>query len=506
MIQKKVVIGIFAVFCLIILACKDKSTGLTGPEPQNDGRILVVLVHGLFGGDNYWGPSGMDLGTLLVEDGYNVKYFKYPQSEMLDDFNVPIEDLASILNDSLKSWNIQFGIETKGVYIVAHSMGGLISRYLISRSFGVFPIAKNIKKLAVLGTPNYGAAAASWFNIAPIANQVRQMDFGSEFLWNLHKQWADPAFNVDVDMLSIVGSQPSPLKIDKESDVIVRVSSASLENFEIPIFFEDELHWDMGKISSREHPSYKAIQSFFAGQELPLDNVNMDRLQTLDRGMLVLELVNSEGQRIPIKDVKGIPLLASESINSETGTYVATGMAMKEYQLTIVPNNSAEYEDVLGSVTIHPHQANVYTFVVPSKESGENCSNFPPPLGEIWTYRVIGNSYVFSLITEPVNELINGYRVYRVRRSDNPPGLGDYVGCDKALGEIWVASDWWDVNDPSNNGRDVFEKPIPIDLCPYGSPVGTKCVQKFEWGGRVEVEVLDYEDVTVPYKTFQKTR
>jgi hypothetical protein len=112
------------------------------------------------------------------------------------------------------------------------------------------------------------------------------------------------------------------------------------------------------------------------------------------------------------------------------------------------------------------------------------------------------------MITEPVNEKIGGHTVYRTRRSDSPPGLGDYIGCDPQYGEVWVATDSWDVNDPSNYTREVFDKPIPIDLCPYGTTVGTVC-DNSEFVGhdfRTVVEVLAYEDVTVPYKKFQNTQ
>jgi hypothetical protein len=129
-----------------------------------------------------------------------------------------------------------------------------------------------------------------------------------------------------------------------------------------------------------------------------------------------------------------------------------------------------------------------------------NESGFPPPLGEIWTYRVIGTQYVFSLTTEPVNEKIGGYVVYRIRRTDTPPGLGDYIGYDAKYGEVWVATDSWDVNNPSNFNRQIFQKPIPTDLCPYGTKVGT-IRDNGQWVGqddREVVEVLAYEAITVP--------
>jgi hypothetical protein len=134
----------------------------------------------------------------------------------------------------------------------------------------------------------------------------------------------------------------------------------------------------------------------------------------------------------------------------------------------------------------------------------DKCADFPPLLGEKWTYRVIGNGYVFSIMTEPVEEIINGYEVFRWRRSDNPPGLGEYVGCDPSIGLVLVAGDGWNALDPSEHYRYLVDPPEPVEPCPYGTPVGT--VKQVIGGGgyenRTEIEVLSYEDVTVPYGTF----
>lgn len=135
------------------------------------------------------------------------------------------------------------------------------------------------------------------------------------------------------------------------------------------------------------------------------------------------------------------------------------------------------------------------------------CKNFPPPLGEVWTYRVIGNGYVFSIITEPVSGKVGGYDVYRWRRSDNPPGLGEYIGCDPEIGKVWVATDSWSVSNPSNFTRHIFDEPIPFEVCQHGASIGTICrVRGAAENIETEIEVLAYEDVTVPYKTLENTQ
>lgn len=126
-----------------------------------------------------------------------------------------------------------------------------------------------------------------------------------------------------------------------------------------------------------------------------------------------------------------------------------------------------------------------------------------PLVGDQRTYRVAGTSSRFTTITEKVNELVAGRVVYRVHIVGDPPGLGEYIGCDAMYGEVEVATDVWDEDNPSQNERVIFDP--PIFRCPYGSPVDRIC----EWRGiaievvRQVTSVLAYETVTVPFGTFQ---
>ncbi|UCF05974.1 MAG: hypothetical protein JSV33_02755 [bacterium] len=136
-------------------------------------------------------------------------------------------------------------------------------------------------------------------------------------------------------------------------------------------------------------------------------------------------------------------------------------------------------------------------------EIPETCKGFPPPPGESHTYRAEGSTYTFTLITEEVDEEVNGYTVYRIWRTDNPPGLGMYIGCDPEYGEVDVATDWWNYSNPSVRGRYYWEP--PAYYCQYGDEAGTTV----DWNGtfkgkayRIVSEVIGYESITVPYGTY----
>ena len=133
----------------------------------------------------------------------------------------------------------------------------------------------------------------------------------------------------------------------------------------------------------------------------------------------------------------------------------------------------------------------------------QECEDFPPPPGERWTYEIVGEGYGFTTVSESVSESVGGYTVYRLRPTSNPPHLGQYYGCIDEHGEVEVATDWWNVTNPSDNGR--FYYVPPLFGCQFGDPVGTSSIWTGSFGGgsaREESHVLAYETVSVPYGTF----
>jgi hypothetical protein len=136
-------------------------------------------------------------------------------------------------------------------------------------------------------------------------------------------------------------------------------------------------------------------------------------------------------------------------------------------------------------------------------ESSSNNNNSGSQYGERWTYQVVGTSYTFTLVTEAVQEKVGGYSVYRLRDTQNPAGLGEYFALDPVHVEVEVATDWWDVNDPSTHGRYLWEP--PVFSCQYGDTVGTSWEWVGTFGGSPESqvsEVLAYESITIPLGTF----
>ena len=117
---------------------------------RSQGRLLI-MVHGLCQSDLQWRRQQHDHGSALAEDfGVNVIYLNYNSGLHVSENGRAFADLLETVlgnNDRLES-----------VAVVAHSMGGLVTRsacyYAGQAGHGWF---KKLKKTIFLGTPHHGA-------------------------------------------------------------------------------------------------------------------------------------------------------------------------------------------------------------------------------------------------------------------------------------------------------------------------------------------------------------
>jgi pimeloyl-ACP methyl ester carboxylesterase len=132
-----------------VAACKQAFDYLRAYEERIVPRSpkLVLLLHGL--GSN---PHVMQLLKRAIEvDGFEVMTVTYPTTEQGVQSNA---DSVERILMSLEGYS--------EVSIVAHSLGGLITRATLSRpSFATLPVP--VKNVVMLGTPNQGAALAGAF-------------------------------------------------------------------------------------------------------------------------------------------------------------------------------------------------------------------------------------------------------------------------------------------------------------------------------------------------------
>lgn len=130
----------------------------------------VVLVHGLDDPGKVW----RSLAPELCDQGFDVWLMQYPNDQ-------PIGESADLLFQELKGLRGQ-GIDR--VSIVAHSMGGLVSREMLTRpetryaSLAGDGVVPEVATFIMVGTPNHGSPVARFRALAEVRDQLARLTRG----------------------------------------------------------------------------------------------------------------------------------------------------------------------------------------------------------------------------------------------------------------------------------------------------------------------------------------
>ncbi|MEI7927258.1 MAG: alpha/beta hydrolase [Verrucomicrobiales bacterium] len=145
-------------------------------EPYDPSRTPVLFVHGAAGSPQDW-KFAME---KIDRRRYQPWFYFYPSGGRL-------ENAASILNEGIESLHNRYGFERLNV--VAHSMGGLVSRRFIVKN-AIEDRQDYIRTFLTFSTPWGGhEAAAMGVKWAPaVVPSWRDMEAGSDYLDHLFDQ------------------------------------------------------------------------------------------------------------------------------------------------------------------------------------------------------------------------------------------------------------------------------------------------------------------------------
>lgn len=231
----------------------------------NTDRVPVLLVHGWHGNRN----SLDAFKSWLEDDGYHVEVLEYDSSQYAE---VAARELSEKVQEMLN--------DSDEVDIIAHSYGGLVSRYYIEKMDG----DENVRNLIMLGTPNHGSQLADFVTDPPeklVENIVKLfLDYVSGRSLTEVRTWAstyhlrttsnpllddlNPDLNlakIDTKYFVIAGTShfPFPLKLTSwyrilpgHDDGLVTVDSASLEYKGVPLYCVKLNHLDIVSTLARD--------------------------------------------------------------------------------------------------------------------------------------------------------------------------------------------------------------------------------------------------------------
>ena len=144
---------------------------LVKPHSQTS---AVILIHGLDEPGKIW----MNLAPALVEEGFSVWTMMYPNDQ-------PITESAQFFLECIQSHPLS---KTKNISIVAHSMGGLVAREMLTHPS--FSYAEKVDKgelpavwqLVMVGTPNHGSELARFRIFTEFREQITGL-FSEKYHW-----------------------------------------------------------------------------------------------------------------------------------------------------------------------------------------------------------------------------------------------------------------------------------------------------------------------------------
>ncbi len=128
---------------------------------QSNGK-LAIMVHGSCMNDRQWERDGHDHGTMLARDlGMTPIYLYYNTGLHISENGQNFSDLLEAL--------VELSPQSMELFIIAHSMGGLISRSACHYAgISGHKWLNHLRKLVFLGTPHHGAVlekGGNWINI-----------------------------------------------------------------------------------------------------------------------------------------------------------------------------------------------------------------------------------------------------------------------------------------------------------------------------------------------------
>jgi len=180
-------------------------------ERREDGRAAgtVILVHGLDDPGKVW----TNLQPVLLENGFHVWAFEYPDDQ-------PISESAQFFMNQMRTLKKR---NVGTVSIVAHSMGGLVAREMLTNpglsyadavSNGMVPA---VAQLIMVATPNHGSELAQFRILGEFRDQLANI-MKEDYVWI--EGLLDGAGEAGMDLvpgspfLKDLNSRPHPESLD----------------------------------------------------------------------------------------------------------------------------------------------------------------------------------------------------------------------------------------------------------------------------------------------------
>lgn len=180
------------------------SSSKYGKAPQNDnGRIPLLLIHGWQGDEGLRNPAKLGLwdnselqywrhfldyylATPELQSQYHVYLYHYPTYKHVTYNGNMLGALLNGLASKKPTSDLNKALQTggKGVVVLAHSMGGLVTRSAIEEYDAFGTNAEKLRRLITLDTPHHGSPGANPGIAASFAGKDLYSQGSADIQWD----------------------------------------------------------------------------------------------------------------------------------------------------------------------------------------------------------------------------------------------------------------------------------------------------------------------------------
>lgn len=281
-------------------------------QKRDDCNNLILFVHGFTGdvADTWENKNGNSFPSLLLQDHYIKQHFDVASysyfSTLLDLFadtkektrwlknlirrkthkkerNLDIPELSSNLSNHFRFTLRQYD----NIYVIAHSMGGLITKNLISEELKKNGHTK-VKLFISLAVPHQGAESSVLGGIISNNLQIDNLNPVKDFINNLNQRWV----NLDTKPIT-------KYFYGNYDDVVTKSSAIAIDKIEKDIISAAEDHKSISKPENDSSIVCVSVQQFLeeAHKYSMLYDKGFQKLtldQQLDDELFVIKLLVSD--------------------------------------------------------------------------------------------------------------------------------------------------------------------------------------------------------------------
>lgn len=295
---------------------------------QNGKNNLILFVHGFTGDSSTWrngdAPSFPELLAVdpEISNNYDVAEFGY-FTKLLNLFaktgraatvikrlfsishgklskNISIEEIGNLLRTEIR-FKLQ---DYDNVLVVAHSMGGLVTKSVITTDIQE-NIPSKIKLFLSLAVPHHGAEAATFGKLISSNLQIEGLAPLNEFIHKINDDWLKtslrPTTKYFYGVYDSVVKKTSAVPSDKENSDVISVN---------------EDHSSITKPGDTESTTYIAVRNLILDFEKNDPGIsNLEHQELTDETdfndeLFVLKLISADIHKTSIRDAKEVFLNA----------------------------------------------------------------------------------------------------------------------------------------------------------------------------------------------------